>query len=168
MEYTREIFETYNIEITMILLVAFFVLLVLYLIAEIRISKLKKRYDVMARGTGEINIEKLLSKDGREIDGLKDDIFKLNREIDKLEKRLNFAVQRVGFIRYNAFTDMGSELSFSIALLDSFSNGFVLSSIYGRESTTSYAKPIKEGKSKYTLSAEEVQVVDRANKGRED
>ena len=60
---------------------------------------------------------------------------------------------------------MGSELSFSIALLDNFSNGFVLTSIYGREQSISYAKPIKDGKSLYPLSVEEMQAIDRAIKG---
>lgn len=166
MEYTREIIQLYNIEITILLLASFFVLLALYLIAEIRISKLKNRYDALARGTGQVNIEEILLKDGQDIDKLKDNICTIEDELNKLEKTLNFAVQRVGFTRYNAFADMGSELSFSIAFLDGFSNGFVLSSIYSRESTTSYAKPIKEGKSIYPLSAEEIQAVDRAIKNR--
>lgn len=79
--------------------------------------------------------------------------------------KLTFAIQKVGFVRYNAFGDMGSELSFSIAFLDNFLNGFILTSIYGREHSTCYAKPIKDGKSIYPLSAEEIQAIDRAIKG---
>ncbi len=60
---------------------------------------------------------------------------------------------------------MGSELSYSIVLLDEHLNGFVLTSIYGREQSVSYAKPIKDGKSTFPLSAEEMQAMDRAIKG---
>ena len=42
---------------------------------------------------------------------------------------------------------------------------FVLTSIYGREHSTCYAKPIKDGKSPYPLSVEEMQAIDRAIKG---
>lgn len=68
-------------------------------------------------------------------------------------------------MRYNAFDDMGSQLSFSIALLDDFKNGFVLTSIYGREETVSYCKEVKNGTSTIPLSAEEIMVLDRAIKG---
>lgn len=167
MNQTRELIELYNIEIIMALLVAFFLLVALYLIAEIRISKLKNRYDALVRGSDEINMEEILLKNGHEIDEIKDNISTLDKELDKLRTGLDFTIQKVGFIRYNAFADMGSELSFSIAFLDGFSNGFVLSSIYGRENSTCYAKPIKEGKSIYPLSAEEIQAIDRAMKGQE-
>ena len=41
----------------------------------------------------------------------------------------------------------------------------VLTSIYGREYNTVYAKPIKFGKSVYPLSVEEIQAIDRAMMG---
>lgn len=165
MEQTRELITIYNVEIIMGLAAAFFLLLALYLVAEIRISKFKKRYSELVRGADGINIEDLLLKNGHQVEGLSEDINTLNKEIDSLKTKLTFAVQKIGFIRYNAFADMGSELSFSIVFLDNFLNGFVLTSIYGREQSTCYAKPIKNGKSIYPLSAEEIQAVDRAIRG---
>ncbi|QQY79745.1 uncharacterized protein DUF4446 [Keratinibaculum paraultunense] len=164
MEQIREIVEIHNVEIVLGLLVAFLLLLALYLIVEIKFSKLKTRYDKLVQGKDGIDIEELLIKNGYEIDKMKDDIVEIYEKLDKLEKKLNFAVQKIGFIRYNAFGDMGSELSFSIAFLDDFLNGFVLTSIYGREHSTCYAKPIKNGKSEYPLSVEEMQAIDRAVK----
>ncbi len=165
MEQVQEIVEIYNVEIILGLLVAFLVLLALYLVTVIRISKLKDRYTKLVRGKNGINIEELLIKNGYEIDETKDDIAKIYDKLNNLEKKLTFSIQKVGFIRYNAFGDMGSELSFSIAFLDDFLNGFVLTSIYGREHSTCYAKPIKNGKSEYPLSVEEMQAIDRAIKG---
>ncbi|NMB26939.1 MAG: DUF4446 family protein [Tissierellia bacterium] len=165
MEQTREFIQIYNIEVIIGLLMAFFVLLVLYLIAEIRISKLKSRYKELVRGSDGINIEELLLKNGYEVEELRRDISVLSKEIETLDTKLTFAIQKVGFIRYNAFADMGSELSFSIVFLDNFLSGFVLTSIYGREQSICYAKPIKDGKSIYPLSAEEIQAIDRAIRG---
>lgn len=165
MEQAIELIRIYNIEIIIGMLVAFFVLFILYIIAQIRISSIKGKYNELVRGVEDINIEELLIRNGQEIERLREEISTLNKELDNLDTKLTFAVQKVGFIRYNAFADMGSELSFSIAFLDNFLNGFVLTSIYGRENSTCYAKPIKNGKSIYPLSVEEMQAIDRAIKG---
>jgi hypothetical protein len=58
-------------------------------------------------------------------------------------------------VRYNAFPDTGSDQSFSVAMLDADGNGLVLSSLYGRTETRTYAKPVQGGKSTYPLSDEE-------------
>jgi len=42
----------------------------------------------------------------------------------------------------------------------------VISGLYARDSSTTYAKPISRGKSKYVLSAEEIKAVDIARKSR--
>ena len=65
------------------------------------------------------------------------------------------SIQKVGIIRYNAYKDTGSDLSFTLALLDENNNGVVLNGIYSREMSNIYAKPIENGKSTYTLSDEE-------------
>lgn len=119
----------------------------------------------MAQGMTGVNLEELLIHTSNDLVGIKEDIVKLDKNIKTIDIKLTFAIQKVGFIRYNAFGDMGSDLSFSIALLDNFSNGFVLTSIYGRDNNVCYAKPIKEGKCNIQLSAEEIMVIDRAIKG---
>lgn len=161
----REFVTSYNIEIMIGLMAALFALLVLYLIAEIRISKIKKKYNEFTRGVKGVNVEELLIKTGEELKSIRVDMNNIEQNIESIETKLAFAIQKVGFVRYNAFGDMGSDLSFSIALLDKFQNGFVLTSIYGREHTTSYAKPVKFGKSIYPLSVEEIQAIDRAIMG---
>ena len=65
-------------------------------------------------------------------------------------------------VRYNAFSDTGSDLSFTLALLDEQNNGVVLNGIYSREMSNIYAKPITNGNSTYTLSEEERQAIDKA------
>jgi len=161
----RAIISTYNLEIIMGLMAAFLILLLLYIVAEIRITGIKKRYNELVRGVKGLNVEELLIKTGEELYDIRIDMNIIEQSIENLETKLSFAIQKVGFVRYNAFGELGSDLSFSVALLDKFNNGFVLTSIFGRESTTSYAKPIKFGKSVYPLSVEEIQAIDRAMMG---
>ena len=70
----------------------------------------------------------------------------------------------MGIVRYSAFQDTGSDLSFSLALLDEKNNGIVMNGIYSREMSNIYAKPVEAGKSSYTLSEEEQQAIEKAMK----
>ncbi|NLX61405.1 MAG: DUF4446 family protein [Tissierellia bacterium] len=165
MENIRELVLLYSPEIILGMAIAIIILLLLIIILAIRISRMKRRYKLLVRGIDKTSIEDLLIRYGEEIDSIKDELTSLEDISKELDKKLAFAVQKVGFVRYNAFADMGSELSFSIAFLDGFLNGFVLTSIFGRENSICYAKPIKNGRSIYPLSAEEIQSIDRAIRG---
>jgi hypothetical protein len=65
-------------------------------------------------------------------------------------------------LRYRAFENVGSDLSFSISLLDNNNDGFIITGIYGRNDSTTYAKPIDKGLSRYDLSEEEKEVLEKA------
>ena len=158
----------YNVEIILSLMVGFVLLLLLFIITQVRISKIRTKYNQIVRGIEGVNVEELLIRTGQDINDINISINNFEKDIKEIETKLAFAIQKVGFVRYDAFAEMGNELSFSIALLDNFRNGFVLTSIYGREHTTSYAKPLKFGKSVYPLSVEEIQAIDRAIMGEYD
>ena len=65
-------------------------------------------------------------------------------------------------VRYSAFKDTGSDLSFAVAMLDENNDGVVFNGIYSREMSNIYAKPVKNGVSEYTLSEEEKEAIRRA------
>ena len=79
----------------------------------------------------------------------------VSRESAQLRQRISSAVRTVGFARYDAFPDVGGQLSFSTALLDEAGDGVVLTTINGRTSSRSYAKAVKGGQSQYQLSDDE-------------
>ena len=90
----------------------------------------------------------------------------LNKEIiqycERLDKTVDTCIQKVGIVRYNAFKDVGSNLSFTLALLDNNNNGVVLNGIYSRDNSNIYSKPVKDGKSEYVLSDEEKEAIEKA------
>lgn len=165
MEYIREFISTYYVEIIFGLAIAIISLFILLLFTQGKIKKSKEKYNSFMRGLTGINIEDLLVRIDKDIREMERDINLIESNISSLDTRLTFAIQKIGFIRYNAFDGIGSELSYSIALLDNFQNGFVLTSIYGRENSISYAKPLKNGECNIPLSAEELIAIDRAIKG---
>ncbi len=85
----------------------------------------------------------------------------LNAEITENKKHL----QRLGFKRYNPFTDTGGDQSFTAAFLDDLGDGIMISSLHSRENTRLYAKKVAGGKvSAQSLSSEEQEVIKQALK----
>jgi hypothetical protein len=100
----------------------------------------------------------------KQFNDLQDNFEKLSFEFEELKKEHNFSIQKVGIIRFNPFSDVGGDQSFSIALLDGNDNGLVITSFYTRDGNRVYGKPIKRGISKYALSKEEVKAINQAKK----
>jgi len=71
-------------------------------------------------------------------------------------------IQHVGLVRFNAFPDMGSDLSFALALLNRKMDGVVLCCLVGRDDCRIYAKNVVGGKSSYPLSDEEKEAIKKA------
>jgi uncharacterized protein YlxW (UPF0749 family) len=86
----------------------------------------------------------------------------LSTEQQRQADALLEVVQRVGLVRYDAFEDMGGQLSFSAALLDAGGNGVVITSINGRQDTRCYAKAVRGGASEHNLSVEEESAIRQA------
>jgi len=98
----------------------------------------------------------------KEIEQLKLNYQSLKEELSSHKKELNLSLQKVGLVRYNPFNDVGGDQSFSLAVLNKEATGFVITSLYGRETGRVYAKPVKKGKSFYQLSEEEKQAIKKA------
>lgn len=79
--------------------------------------------------------------------------------VDALQTSLQRPLQRQGLVRYDAFEGIGGRLSFSLALTDATGEGFVLTSVYGRDGCRVYVKSLRDGASDSTLSEEEREAV---------
>lgn len=86
----------------------------------------------------------------------------IRKELEEIREKQLDTLQKVGFIRFDAFRDIGGELSFSLALLNGKNEGIVISSLYGREGSRVYGKPVKDGSSSFPLSDEEKEAINRA------
>ncbi|MCR1899260.1 DUF4446 family protein [Irregularibacter muris] len=139
-------------------------LLVLSLVQSIKIGKWKKKYYKMMGGKNHQVIENLLLEHNENLAQALGNLEEILESQRKLDEKLVDCVQKMGVVRYNAFNDMGSDLSYSIAMLDEKNNGVIMSGIYGRDYCNTYAKPITNGESDYKLTAEEILAIDRAKK----
>lgn len=141
-----------NIMLTIIVLIFFH-----------KLNKVEKKYiDFISKFDKKESIEETLKNYIQVINNVNEENKIMQVNYQNLEKQVNKCTQRIGVVRYNAFDDVGSDLSFALAMLDNENNGFVLNAIYARNSSSIYAKPIENGTSKYTLSEEEIKAVSRA------
>jgi hypothetical protein len=90
---------------------------------------------------------------------------KTDERLDLLEKLIKRDLHRVGFIRYNSFEDVGSDLSFTLALVNDEGDGVLLTSIYSREETRTYGKAVKKFVPQQGASKEEQSAVAMARTG---
>jgi len=96
-----------------------------------------------------------------------EEINKLSERIELLEKESKLSIKKIGLVRYNSFSGVGGNQSFSLALLNNNNDGMTITSIYSNEEGSRvYGKTIKNGKSNYTLSVEEVQAIKEAQDGK--
>jgi Protein of unknown function (DUF4446) len=86
----------------------------------------------------------------------------MGRVVDALPR----TIQGIGVVRYNPFPDTGSNMSFSLALLDGRASGVVVSVLTHRDGSRVYGKPVEEGTSEYPLSDEERKALSLAQNSR--
>jgi hypothetical protein len=136
---------------------------VLVITAYLKLRRLRRDFSVLEGPDG--STETFLSAVNRqaaEVTRLRAETGQARRQLDDARAELASALRHVGLVRYDAFGDMGGQLSFSIAMLDDAGDGVVLSSINGRSETRSYAKPLSAGQSAFALSPEESEAITQA------
>ena len=125
-------------------------------------TKLRKNYsDFMTKlGKGN-NINEMLQEYVKSVDEIKKENNEIERYCQKLDTDSKNYLKNIGLVRYNAYKDTGSNLSFALAILNEHNTGIVLNGIYGRDTSNIYAKPVVEGNCEYALSKEEKEALEK-------
>lgn len=139
------------------------ILIILYISSNVKLRKLNKEYRNFMKkiGKGE-DIEENLKVYIKKVEKVEKENKEIIQYCEDLNKELSKTIRKVGIVRYNAFKDTGSDLSFALALLNDNNDGVVLNGIYSREMSNIYAKPIVNGGSKYTISDMEQEAINKA------
>lgn len=138
------------------------ILMVLIIIQIVKTSELKKKYEKFMQGKNARSLEEDivgLYEDNRFI---KSSAEKNRKDIKNLYKKMESTFQKIGIVKYDAFREMGGQLSFSLVLLDQSDNGFILNSVHSTEGCYSYTKVVKNGQCDISLGEEEKQALDMA------
>lgn len=141
------------------------VLLIIYLFWRTR--RTEADCELLMRDSQGQNFAEIVSDNIDQVYGLLHEVERLSEQYAQVLKRMAGAVQHVGVVRFDAFRDLGGLMSFAIAMLDDRGNGLVISSIYGRAESRTYAKPVVERSSSYELSPEEREAIRLALQSKE-
>lgn len=147
------------------LLVICIILLVLIIINFTQIRKFNNKYQKFMLGKDGANLENDIMSLYEDNKFMKLSIDRNREDIRELSKKHEAAFQKIGLVKYDAFTEMGGKLSFALALLDQRNNGFIINSVHSSEGCYSYTKRVKDGDSQIALSNEEKVAVERAING---
>ncbi|HBT48148.1 MAG TPA: hypothetical protein DEA73_09800 [Peptococcaceae bacterium] len=138
---------------------AVLLLLTLSLRAEVR--RLDSRFKRLA-GTGDGQELATVLERFRDIKEVKDTVDRMEEKMADILQYLEGTLCRVGMVRFNAFPDTGSDLSFALAVLSKGGDGFILTSLYARDETRIFLKPVKRAKALHRLSEEEEKALEIA------
>lgn len=141
------------------------ILLAWTIVLQIWLAKVQKKLKLFLKGKKVKDLEEVISEQLKRMQGIEGDIKDLSEWNKKLQGICDISITKVGVVRFNPFKDTGGDQSFVIALLDSRNNGLVLSSLFTREGTRVYTKPIEKGVSSYNLSKEEEEAIKKAIHG---
>lgn len=160
----EEILKFLKNENTVIWLLILNIFLLCFCIVNyVRLSKTKKEYIRFMKKIGNgNNIDEMLKNYIEKVNIVNNKNIELEGHLQKIENEKMRCIQKVGIVRYSAYKDVGSDLSFAVALLDDNNNGIVFNGIYSADSSNIYAKPIINGTSKYNITVEEKQAIMQA------
>ena len=90
----------------------------------------------------------------------------MSDRITACDRKFNLSLSKTGIVNFDAFDDVFGKQSFALAILDQYNTGFVITSLYGTNSSNTYVREIKDGKSAIPLLEEEQEAVTKAMTGR--
>ncbi len=102
----------------------------------------QKKYDFFMQGDNGASLERKLSVEVSEIRDAAKGLESLLTEQAAIRNIQSNTIQKIGFIKYNAFENIGNDLSFALTLLDGNNNGICISSIYGRNESRILVNPL--------------------------
>ena len=138
------------------------VTLLLVLLIYLKHRRLYRAYDFFMRGKDAETLENTIIAMGDEIRDLKAEDRANKDAIRVLNKNQRSSLQKFGIVRYNAFKEMGGNMSFALAELDYTNSGFIINTVHSREGCYLYIKTVDCGQTEVLLSAEEKEALEKA------
>jgi hypothetical protein len=118
-----------------------------------------ERLQVMFTDQDGLNLAQPFEELGERLDTNDHQTEQIRTELDHLRDSLPQSIQAASLVRFQAFSDYGGDQSFAIAFANAAGDGVVLSSIFAREGSRVYAKPLQGWTSSYSLSFEEEEAI---------
>lgn len=125
---------------------------------------LKSRIDKFMSGKKAGSLEELIGQIFAQNEKITNRQDLIEKGIMNINGRVQNGISGIGIVRFNPFKESGGNQSFAISFLNEHGDGVVISSLYSREKTSVFSKPVKGGKSDFELTDEEREAIKKALK----
>lgn len=143
-----------------IIFIALTIIFILQILLGFLIFKLQSHYNSLTKGASQKDLLSSLNLFIAKSENNQRGLEELKKSLENEIKENKHHLQKVGFKRFNPFTDTGGNQSFTLTLLDEIGDGVVISSLHSRENTRVYAKSVSKGEpDDQVLSKEELQLI---------
>ena len=159
------IFDAIGIDAGIVLIIVILIQLVLifFLVKQsMKLARLTNKYKMFMRGKDAISLEKAFEKKFEEVDAMTEAVKYQADEIYKLKEIQKMTLNKTAIVKYDAFHEMGGELSFAITMLDENNTGWILNIMHSRQGCYAYVKDIVKGESTIQLAEEERESLEKA------
>ena len=151
-----------NIDITylfLVMLILLLIFMIMTIVLLVKTNKLIKKYKRFMKGENAKSLENdIIEMFERQVE-IEETLSKNSEDIKLLYKKFKKAFQKISLTKYDAFNQMGGQLSYCLVMLDENNDGFIINSVHGADGCYSYTKEIRKGKSSIALSNEEQQTL---------
>lgn len=138
------------------------ILFVLLINVNMKYNRMKKNYSSFMRGKDGKNLEESIIERFEELEEISEMAKKNKEDIHDISKKIRKNYQKIGIVRYDAFHEMGGNLSFALTMLDEENSGWIMNAMHSREGCYTYIKEIVKGESYIELAEEEKESLERA------
>lgn len=125
------------------------------------IWRLIRHYRRLTTNVSQGNLEKVLEEILNQGKLTKEEVDQIKKELTRLSQKEKQCFQHLGLVKFNPFSDLGGNQSFSLAILDDQGQGLVITGLHGRQTTRVYAK-LLNGEKGVKLSEEEQIAIKKA------
>lgn len=129
---------------------------------NLKIKRLMTRYESFINGKDAENLADAIEENFKQMNEIQKDYEETKSDIDETLQELKSTFHKMGIVKYDAFKEMGGNLSFTLCLLDDVNTGFILNTMHGRDSSYTYIKEIIKGEAYATLGEEEKEALEKA------
>lgn len=154
-----------GIDPTYIFILLFLIQILLFILlisVNMKYNRMKSSYSSFMKGKDGKNLEESILARFAELDEISEMAKNNKQNILNINKNIRSHYQKIGIVKYDAFHEMGGNLSFALTMLDEDDNGWILNSMHSREGCYNYIKEVIKGQSYIELAAEETESLEKA------
>ncbi len=151
-----EILTNANVVFCVVVAVLTIINFILLIVNNRRVKKYKAYYE---KALAKFNSKQNIQDDFESIYDRLKEVENISQQtvdtVNSYRDKMKSNVQKIGFVKYNAYDETENKLSFALALLDEYNTGVLINHIYSKHGSNMYAKLVLDGNVEDRISEEE-------------